>query len=161
MKANHFILSDEKNGYPFFSYSSFYAWIIYKNNPTKKYVRYSIETNQTLQMLLSEKYTENLELNLQNGYLMLQDFINKRIDKIKVARIYSTLPEYKNKYFFEAKENKIIHDNPPPIIFTDPIKVVGYFKKINISNKRDKFLILNNITYQNKTTEIIYENSHV
>ena len=120
MKLNPFTKVDEKNGYPFFAYSSFYIWIIYKNNLNKKYVRYSIETRTTISQLITFN-TNELQLNRQAGFMMLLEFIKLRADKIHVARIYSTLPELKGKYFHEFKNGKFVDENFPEIIFQNPI----------------------------------------
>lgn len=159
MKTNFFTVADEKNGYPFFSQSSFYAWIIYLNNPVKKYVRYSIETKQTILQLLNLKYAKEvdykIELNLQNGYLSLQQLLEKQADKIQIARIYSTLPEYKNKYFFEMRLGKITHDNAPKLIFDNPIRNINFEILLDKQNKKvPKILKLSNVTTEQSNSHV-------
>jgi len=115
---------DAKNGYPFFSLSLFSAWVIYKNNLTKNYTRWSIETNTTIAQLIGGHHSEII-LDRQTGYDNLKLMLERNLDKIHHARIYPNknfIGKTKHEFYFEIK-NGIILKNEMLTISPDKINV--------------------------------------
>ncbi len=104
-----FTREDEKKGYPFFSLSLFSAWIIYKNNPTKNYTRWSIETTTTIAQLIGG-YKSEIILDRQQGFDKLKTMLEFQQDKIHHARIYPNknfVPITKHEFYYEIKKGVI------------------------------------------------------
>jgi len=98
-----FTLSDEKKGYPFFCYSSFYAWILFKDG--NKRVFHSIETDATISQIIAGK--KRLEFDLLKGYNGLIELLNSHSEKISKAAIYLNYDNLKKQWIKGKKSEEI------------------------------------------------------
>jgi hypothetical protein len=141
-----FTKEDEKKGYPFFSLSLFSAWISYKNNPTKNFTRWSIETATTISQLIGGHKTEII-LDRQIGYENLKLMLERNADKINFARIYPNknfAPITKHEFYFEIKKG-VITKNEIIKVGTDKINIDVLDKNaIRIIAINDEQIIFNN-----------------